>query len=494
MAGSFERKADTEIIGRAGGMEVRAPRSQPALEIAPAPGPSPPPAPPESGGRKFRRLLAESAVVAAMLFGCLAIFILFLNLSFPAGHDLRELLRSNRGASAARAGRGADSTTHSIATLSVLKASVHTRSAGSIAWSSAPSGLGLRAGDGIQTGAAGTAELKFEHGAVRLEKNSLVILGGGTDVSDLLARTPSSLTVVRGELFAKLDKDAPDEMTLMLPQGIARLHSLSHAPATPQGSGVGPSGLAGRVASSRRAPAVTDLGGPAEFRITTGPDRTSAVTVLSGSLALEANGKTVRVGPGQFSRIRGDGAPSGPLDLPEAPVPLAPARGSRFEYLDLPPLVPFRWRSSDGDGLYRLRAIGGPKFRYEIVNQATTDSSLDWGRFAPGVYEWQVSRVVNGVEGLPSAPRRLTVEQASGAISLEVDSLPRHVSGSGLSVRGRARPGASVYVMGHPVSVRSDGTFDLEIKLPPGANVVLVEAVDAAGNSTYSSQVVYAAN
>ncbi len=470
MAGSFEHKADTEIIGRSGGMEVRATRPQPDLETAPDPEASPPPGTAESKARKRRRFLTEAAAVAGMTLACFAIFILFLSLSFPGGHDLRELLRSNRdapvGLGAMGMGRGAESTATagaSIATLSVLHASVHSRTAGSIAWSSAPSGLGLRAGDGIQTGAAGTAVLNFEHGSVRLENNSLVILGGGTDVGDLLARTPRALTIVRGELFARLDKSAPGEMTVTLPEGVARLRPTVQAR-------------------------------PAKFRISAGQDRSSAVTVFAGAMALQANGRVVNVGPGQFSRIAVDGAPSDPLPVPNAPVVLTPAPGARFAYLDLPPLVPFRWRAASGDGHFILRATGGPKFRNEIVSQATSDSFLLWGRFGPGVYEWRVSRVVNGVEGSPSAPRRLVIEQSGGPMALEVEPLPAHVARPSLEVRGRARPGATVYVMGQPARVRSDGTFDLRVDLPPGANVVLVEAVDAAGNSMYSSQVVYFEN
>ncbi len=474
MAGSFEPKADTEIIGRAGGMQVRVARSQPELEVQPVSETASAPRAPENSPHKLLRLLAESAVVTAMTLCCLAVFILILSLSFPQGHDLRELLRSNRdpaaGLGAFRAGRGGDSTAttgNSMATLSVVRASVHTRSAGSIAWGSAPSGLGLQAGDGIQTGAAGTAELNFKHGNVRLEKNSLVILGGGTEVSELLARSPRSLTVVRGDLFAKLDDKASEGMRVILPRGIAQLRP---------------------VAGSK-------TGSPAKFRISTGSDRSSALTVLSGSLALEANGKTVSVGPGQFSRIGGDGAPSDPLTVPEAPVVLSPAPGSRFAYLDLPPVVPFRWESSNaGDGTYRVRATRGPKFMDEVVSQATADSFLNWGRFVPGTYEWQVTRVVNGVEGIPSAPRRLVIEQAGGPIALVVEPLPKRVSRLELAVRGKARPGAAVFVMGHPARVHPDGTFELEISLSAGVNVVLVEAVDAAGNSTYSSQVVYAAN
>jgi hypothetical protein len=283
-------------------------------------------------------------------------------------------------------------------------------------------------------------------------------------VGGLLSRTPKSFTIVRGELFARLDKDASGEMTVMLPHGLARTQPSP---------------------GSR---------GPAKFRITAGPDLASAVTVYSGSLAFEGKGKRVTVGAGKFSRIGADGAPTDPLPVPAAPVVLTPAAGARFAYLDLPPLVPFRWRSSVGEGRYLLSATSGPKFNTEVVSQATADSFLNWGRFAPGVYEWQVSRVANGVEGLPSAPRRLFIEQAGGPIALAVEPLPKRVSGSSLPIRGKARPGAAVYVMGHLARVGADGSFDLQINLSPGANVVLVEAVDASGNSTYWSQVVYSVN
>ena len=167
MAGSFEPKADTEIIGRSGGMQVRVARSQPETEGGPAPGMPPAPDAPESGGKKQRRRFVEWGIVAAMTLACFAIFIFFLSLSFPGGHDLRELLRLNRDQTIAQGvtgvepdGGSSQAPGNSIATLSVIHASVHSRTAGSIAWSAAPSGLGLRAGDGIQTGATGTAVLK----------------------------------------------------------------------------------------------------------------------------------------------------------------------------------------------------------------------------------------------------------------------------------------------------------------------------------------------
>jgi len=465
MAGSSERKPDTEIIGRSGGMEVRASRAPEAPAESRAPDA---PAPPPSARRGFRGLLAESGVVVAMILACFTIFILLLSLAFPAGHNLGDLLRSKPAAPALTAGSATSPETpaapaSTIATLAVLHTPVQSRTSGSIAWSAARSGLGLRTGDGIQTGSQGSAQVMFEHGALHIESNSLVILGGGTDVGDLLSPTPRALTFVRGDLSAKLDRNATGPLTVMLPHGVAKLRST--APST-----------------------------PAELRITSAPDHSSAVAVLSGSVALESNGKTVNVQARQYSRIAEDGDPSAPLPIPKAPELLTPASGARFAYLDLPPLVPFRWRASAGTGEYRLRATAGPRFQTEVVSEATADTFLTWGRFKPGVYEWRVAHVVNGVEGVPSPPRRLSVEAGGGPMALSVETLPKRVQGASLEVRGKATPGATVYVMGRAVRVAADGSFDATIHLPPGANVVLVEAVDAAGNSTYSSQVVYSEN
>lgn len=469
MAGSSEPKRDTEIIGRSGGMEVRASRAPSPADLgraAESSAGSPAPAPARRGLRGF---LAESGIVVGMIVACFTVFILLLSLAFPAGHNLGDLLHSKSTAPGSVVAPSVGSEVPAaappsqVATLSVLHSPVHSRTSGSIAWSNARSGLGLRIGDGIQTGSDGAAQVNFEHGSLHIDSNSLVILGGGMDVGDLLATTPRALTFVHGDLSAKLDKNATDPMTVLLPHGVAKLRS-------------------------------TVRSAPAEVRITSAPDRSSAVSVLSGSVALESNGKTVNLGARQFSRIAENGAPSEPLPIPKAPEVLTPAADSRFAYLDLPPLVPFRWRSSAGTGEYRLRATVGPRFQTVVVNEATDDSFLNWGRFRPGVYEWRVSHVVNGVEGLPSAPRRLTVDESGGPIALSVETLPKRLRGSSLEVRGKARPGANVYVMGRAVPVASDGSFDAKVHLPPGANVVLVEAVDAAGNSTYSSQVVYSEN
>jgi len=77
-------------------------------------------------------------------------------------------------------------------------------------------------------------------------------------------------------------------------------------------------------------------------------------------------------------------------------------------------------------------------------------------------------------------------------LPLRVESPPAQVDGASFTVRGYADPRARVYVMGQRFEVNRDGSFEAEIRLKAGANVLLVEAVDPAGHSSYWSQVLRA--
>ena len=46
--------------------------------------------------------------------------------------------------------------------------------------------------------------------------------------------------------------------------------------------------------------------------------------------------------------------------------------------------------------------------------------------------------------------------------------------------------------MGRPAEASSDGRFQLEVTLEPGANIVLVEAVAVGGRNVHSTHVIHA--
>ena len=61
-----------------------------------------------------------------------------------------------------------------------------------------------------------------------------------------------------------------------------------------------------------------------------------------------------------------------------------------------------------------------------------------------------------------------------------------------LTVRGTTAPGTRLLIGSQAVAVDAAGGFEHEITLQPGPNLVVVEALDEAGNVTYHSQYVYA--
>ena len=59
-------------------------------------------------------------------------------------------------------------------------------------------------------------------------------------------------------------------------------------------------------------------------------------------------------------------------------------------------------------------------------------------------------------------------------------------------MRGVTEPGARLFVDGRSSVAAADGSFEVAVELQRGVNVVVVEAVDVAGNVSYRSELVNA--
>jgi len=424
-----------------------------------------------AGGSRLSRigkLLIEAFVAIVMTLAFFSGFLALLSVAFPPGDDMRTLmagLRLTGPSDASNRSLGAElldpiaSASSPVAKLTVKGRDVKRRAAGQIAWSRAASGLDLYDRDAVQTGPAGKASIEFgPKVAVQVDENALVVVSGLHLGADPIA--PQGLVLLQGDLWAQIRESYEAPISVEIPTGQALLKS---------------------------AP-----GGTADFRIDVGRDRSASVSVLGGSLELAANGRRIRVGPRQFSRVSPGGQIQEPRPLPSAPVAMEPADGSSFPYLDLPPRITFRWSPVDGADRYRVRAAKGSAFRALTLDETVTTPSLTWGRLPVGSYNWSVAAIQDEIEGPPSAPRRLSVTRDGDLLQLRVESPPAQVDGSLFTVRGYADPRARVYVMGQRVEVNRDGSFRVEVRLKAGANVLLVEAVAPSGLSSYWSQVLRA--
>lgn len=413
-------------------------------------------------------------------------FLALLGVAFPAGESLRALAlegrRPARTASFAEPVEGgtaidAESEGVTIAMLDVLRPDVKRRASQTIAWDPAHDGQALHDRDAVQTGDDGRALVRFTaKNELHLERNSLVVVtapraahsrrhetepdGSESDGAAPPPATRRGLTLMEGELLARLQAPEQTQLDLSLPNVTARL-------------------------------ADTTSRTPARFRVSVRKDHSATVAVFDGRLHLESRSGIVSIGPRQFSRVSADGDVSPPRALPDAPADCVPAAGAAFTHLDLPPRVAFSWSRVPGADQYRVRAARDPDFRDVVLDETVSGDSLTWGRARPGPHWWQVSGVVDDIEGMPTRARALVVRRETAALRLSVAPLPQVVHDSRLVLRGEVDARAKIYVMGRAAEVGRNGAFQIELELQPGANVVVVEAVDAAGHTAYWSRIVH---
>ena len=78
------------------------------------------------------------------------------------------------------------------------------------------------------------------------------------------------------------------------------------------------------------------------------------------------------------------------------------------------------------------------------------------------------------------------------APQLQLELPPDVVNGNACTIRGVTVPGIRIVVAGEDVHPGPGGGFEKVVALKRGFNVIIVEAIDRVGNTTYKSKVVEA--
>jgi hypothetical protein len=89
-----------------------------------------------------------------------------------------------------------------------------------------------------------------------------------------------------------------------------------------------------------------------------------------------------------------------------------------------------------------------------------------------------------------SATGYINITRDTVAPTLTIAELPTTTEEGSVNIQGSVDPGSIVTVNGKFVSVGSDGSFQEEVTLSEGANLIIVETMDSAGNSRTSRLVV----
>jgi hypothetical protein len=133
-----------------------------------------------------------------------------------------------------------------------------------------------------------------------------------------------------------------------------------------------------------------------------------------------------------------------------------------------------------------------PRFETIVHAADVTDASFVHGNLGEGGYYWRVTSLKDRAQGVPGPAGRFRVVHDESPPPLTVGFPREPVRSDRLVLRGATEPGARVFVVNRPTDVTRTGEFERVVRLERGVNVVVVEAVDAAGNTAYQSQLVHA--
>ena len=348
------------------------------------------------------------------------------------------------------------------ANLTRTRNQVKSKKADDIAWQTAEQGMQLHNLDAVQTFEESSAQIRFDGNSyVDLGEKSLIIIRRMEQ--DLLFKEKRSfMVVVDGELRGRIG--GGDEngtyLEISTPNAVARLQA---RPESDEGI---------------------------DFKIDVLGDDASTVTIYAGEGEVEAQGETVFLDSNQLTRIEGDAAPLQPVTLP-APVTLStPADGELYPYRSLPPRVRLSWEPQPGALEYHLQIASDGNFHELLVDKIVGRPEFTHGNLRDGDYFWRISSLNNAGEGRFGTYRRFRLQQDQSPPLLEVEFPPVVARRQHAEILGRSEPESRLYISGNEIVLDREGRFQHNLPLKRGINVVVVEAVDRAGNISYRSQLI----
>jgi hypothetical protein len=156
------------------------------------------------------------------------------------------------------------------------------------------------------------------------------------------------------------------------------------------------------------------------------------------------------------------------------------------------PRVRFRWAGPDDADVYRFVLARDRDLNDVVWAGELSRPEFVHGNLPSGRYFWSVKSVSDRAESRASVVNSLRLEQDLEPPELHVERPQEAVPTEQLVIRGMAEPGSELFIKNRTVPLGASGAFEYTMKLNPGLNMIVIEAVDQAGNSAYRSQYVTA--
>jgi hypothetical protein len=221
--------------------------------------------------------------------------------------------------------------------------------------------------------------------------------------------------------------------------------------------------------------------GTEEIRINAGAiettDRAGEKTILRGGEYVSVNPSGTISKPQKLLDVP---SPSEPRDLEKVLIGAGGSANISLKWLRPPSGTP---------AFYRVEVATSPFFvadgkvieRDQLASTEFTASDL-----RQGVYFWRVRAIApSGQTSDWSDPKKFIVATQGTGSRVPVSSLVAELLGGRIYlIRGRSEPGTTIRVAGRETIVPSEGSFQLQVTAPSGAQEIGIDAEDARGNVT----------
>jgi Glucodextranase, domain B len=218
----------------------------------------------------------------------------------------------------------------------------------------------------------------------------------------------------------------------------------------------------------------------------------------AASVAPERGGEAVRVATGEqvSATPAGELSPVKKLTMP--PALLSPGDNQVFQ-LSPDLKVQMMWQTQGEATAYVLQVSRSRLFSTQEINRRMPKTAATAQVTEEGSFYWRVASVGPDGDLGPFSPFRRFRVTGSGKSAGTQDRTPPvlrmkapfHVGGQFYTIAGVTEPGATVFINDEEVDVESGGGFQKLVAFEKvGRNVVVIKAVDPAGNQKVESQVV----
>jgi glucodextranase-like protein len=426
-------------------------------------------------GRVFRFLVARGSETLLAIGLVLAFFLVcmgILSFAFPRGTSLVDLLRSGTVAEQEVRRTGPEIHTERetpgdggdpmVALLSSVSRDVKDKAPDAIAWTSSVEGTRLGNHHAVQTFENSGATITFsETSELTLKENTLVILKSAQPLTSG-NRKLASLIVVDGELRGAIA-------------------------ASPE-AGVGVEIVAGAQSAKIRTSA--GPGEPVEFAVRVNEDASSTFIVFKGMGEVSSQKGTLVVAPNHSVTVDSSGSLGAPREIPPPPELVEPQNGVRLASRASRSRIHFAWRGAGENDAYLLAVARDPGFHDIVTSESVPKPEFILGNLQAGTYYWRVSTRRGDLEGPSTHAWEVRIARDLREPDLRVDFPARVVSAPEIVLGGSAEPGTRVFVNNEEVQVSASGRFSHVLTLKRGVNMVVVEAIDSAGNVAYRSEAI----